>query len=494
MTALFGLARRNWQISNPPEVPKSPKPLRVGVLSAADIAPSALIVPAKTHPEVVIQVVAARDPSKAKAFAQKHGIPEVAATYQDILDNQNIDCVYIPLPNGLHLKWALRALEAGKHVLLEKPSVGNAAEARALFRSPLLASGGPHRTPPVILEAAHSFFHPAWSAFMACVSPPDVVSARAVLWVPRWRLGADDIRYRYELAGGALMDLGFYTATAIMRVFGGVAEECIECKTEAGSVDARCDRWFKARYRFPGGDGISERIGEIEGDFKAPLDRISPDVHVVHRPVVVTGDGGLEADICAEVERAGGRTRVEVVRIRRVKFATFVQPTYMHSIDVDDEYEMRKKLEGPAAALQPALAVLKTWKKSRTTKAYTFRDIGVDQPGEPYWTTYRYQLEQFVNRVRGRETGQWFGGEDSIDTLRMIDMAYAAAKLPLRVSEVDRKAEGKLDKSDQILGRKTAELRSDKKIEQTLDKNFSEQRLDRKVEQKPERRGGEQRT
>ncbi|KAI5926010.1 hypothetical protein F4810DRAFT_619335 [Camillea tinctor] len=492
MTALFGLARRNWQISNPPEVPKSPKPLRFGVLSAADIAPSALIVPSKSHPEVVVQVIAARDPSKAKAFAQKHGIPEVAATYQDILDNQNIDCVYIPLPNGLHLKWALRALEAGKHVLLEKPSVGNAAEARALFRSPLLASGGPHRTPPVILEAAHFVFHPAWAAFMSFVSPPDVASARATLWVPRWRLGADDIRYRYELAGGALMDLGFYTATAIMRVFGSVAEECIECKTEPGSMDARCDRWFKARYRFPGGDGPnSERIGEIEGDFKAPLDRISPDVHVVHRPVVVTDDSGLEADISAEVERAGGAAKVEVVRIRKVKFTTFVQPTYMHSIEVDDEYQMRQRLEGPAAALQPAVAVLKTWRKSKTTKAYTFRDMGAEQPGEPYWATYRYQLEQFVNRVRGRETRQWFGGEDSINTMRMIDMAYTAAKLPLRVSEVDKKTEEKLEKPEQKSDQKAAEMKSDKKtelkpdrrVEQKFDKQF-EQKLDRRAEQR----------
>ncbi|KAI1506343.1 oxidoreductase domain-containing protein [Biscogniauxia marginata] len=427
MTALFGLARRNWLISNPSEVPKSAKPLRFGILSAADITPSALIVPAKTHPEVLVQVVASRDPNRAKAFAQKHGIPEVATTYQDILDNPNIDCVYIPLPNSLHLKWALRALEAGKHVLLEKPSVGNAAEARALFRSPHLASAGPHRTPPVILEAAHFLFHPAWTAFMSCVSPADVVSARAVLWVPRWRLAADDIRYGYELAGGALMDLGFYTATALMRVFGAVAEKCVECDTEPGLLDARCDRAFRARYRFPGG---GERFGEMEGDLKAPLDRLSPDVHVVHRPVIVSD--GLDADISAEVERAGGRDKVEVFRTRKVKFTTFVQPAYMHSVEVDDEYEMRRVRTAPAV-------VLRTWKRSRTSKAYTFRDAGVEQPGESYWATYRYQLEQFVNRVRGRETKQWFDGEDSINTLRMIDMAYAAARLPLRMSEMDKK-------------------------------------------------------
>ncbi|KAL7624145.1 hypothetical protein AAE478_005702 [Parahypoxylon ruwenzoriense] len=406
MASLYGLARRNWLILNPPEVPKSTSPLRFGILGAADIAPQALIIPAKSHPDVVVQTVAARDPKKAKAYAQKHGIPDVAETYQDILDKPGIDCVYIPLPNGLHFEWALRALKAGKHVLLEKPSVNNTAEAEALFTNRLLSGPGA----PVLLEAAHYLFHPAWTVFMSYVAPAQVASARAVLWVPRWKFAADDIRYRYELGGGALMDLGAYTASALARVFGAVAEECEECVTQSGTYDERCDRLFRARYRFPGGGR-----GEMEGDLKAPLDRLSPDIHVVHRPVVVSSAN-------AGIDVPAGH---EVVRTRKVKFATFVIPSYLHSIQVDDEFALRRIGADVAD-------VVKRWTRSKTVKAYAFREAGIDQPGEPHWITYRYQLEQFVNRVRGREVQQWVDGADSINTMKMIDMAYTAAKLPLR--------------------------------------------------------------
>ncbi|KAI2632161.1 oxidoreductase domain-containing protein [Hypoxylon sp. NC1633] len=406
MASLLGLATRNWQIFNPPKVPKSTTPLRFGILGAADIAPAALILPAKTHPDVVVQTVAARDPKRAKAYAQKHGIPQVSATYEDLLNSPDIDCVYIPLPNGLHYEWALRALRAGKHVLLEKPLVNNAEEAVALFKCSLL--DGPKA--PVLLEAVHCLFHPAWTVFMSHVTPADVAYAKAVLWVPRWKFADDDIRYRFDLGGGALMDLGAYTASALARVFGAVAEECEECVTQEGAYDPRCDRLYKARYRFPGGG-----YGEMEGDLKAPLDRMSPDIHVVHKPVVVS-----RAD--AGVEIPEGQ---EVLRTRKLKFKVFVMPSLIHSIQLDDEFVMRKTGDTSGQ-------VVKKWTNSRTIKTYTFRDAGIDQPGEPYWPTYRYQLEQFVNKVRGREVQQWVDGADSINTMRMIDMAYTAAKLPLR--------------------------------------------------------------
>ncbi|KAI1098817.1 oxidoreductase domain-containing protein [Jackrogersella minutella] len=405
MASLFGLVRRNWLIYNPPQAPKSTAPLRFGILGAADIGPNALIVPARSHPDVVVQIVAARDSERAKAYAQKHGIPEVAKSYQDILDSPNIDCVYIPLPNGLHYEWAHRALKAGKHVLLEKPSVDNAEEAATLFRNPLL--DGPKA--PVLLEATHYLFHPSWALFMSYVAPADVVSARAELWCPMWLFAADNIRFRYELGGGALMDLGVYTASALIHVFGATAEECEECITQAGSYDSKCDRLFKARYRFPGGGR-----GEMEGDLKAPLHRLSPDIHVVHRPVVVFSEE-------AGKEVPGGQ---EVVRTRKIKFTNFAQPAFFHSIQVDDEFAIRK--------VGDISGHIKRWTKSKTVKAYTFKEAGIDQEGESHWPTYRYQLEQFVNRVRDREARQWVSGDDSTNTMKMIDMAYTAANLPLR--------------------------------------------------------------
>ncbi|KAI1146938.1 hypothetical protein F4825DRAFT_439119 [Nemania diffusa] len=424
MAALFGAAHRNWLMINPSSVPKSSKPLVFGILGAADIGPAAIILPAKNHPDVLLQTVAARDPSKATAYAKKHGIPKIANSYQDILDDPNIDCVYIPLPNGLHYTWAQRALKAGKHVLVEKPSVNNTTEAEWLFLSsnPTLPSSPSASSPPAVLEAAHYAFHPAWTLFMSYVTPSAVENAKTSLWVPRWFFGPDDIRFNFDLGGGAMMDLGAYTASALTRIFGSVAEECVSCETNTiAGGDPRCDRRYTAHYRFPNGG-----VGEMEGDLKAPLHKITPKVYVAHKPVVID-----PAE--AGVKIGDGE---EVLRTRTIHFSNFVLPSAFHSIAVSDQFAVQAV--GAAAGTPPR----KAWKKNKTLTAYTWREAGLPgletQPGEPHWSTYRYQLEQFVNKVRGRDTPQWVEGKDSVATMRMIDMAYTTAKLPLRpTSEIE---------------------------------------------------------
>src|SRR6202034_1922822 len=99
---------------------------------AARIAPAALIRPARTHPEASVDAIAARDPLRAAAFAERHRIRRVIHTYRAVVDDPDLDAVYIPLPNSLHAEWSRAALEAGKHVLCEKPFTANAAEAQAL--------------------------------------------------------------------------------------------------------------------------------------------------------------------------------------------------------------------------------------------------------------------------------------------------------------------------------------------------------------------------
>lgn len=329
-------------------------------------------------------------------------------SFEDLLDNPKIDCVYIPLPNGLHFEWALRALKAGKHVLLEKPTTNNATEAEALFNNPVLA--GP--TAPVLLEASHPYFHPAWIKFMSYIKPSEVASAKSQLYLPSWvTIAKDDIRFRYELGGGALLDLGAYTASALVHIFGGLPEKCEECTPVLSDVDSRCDRGYKARYRFPGGS-----LGEMEGDLKPEGEdqNKAVEIDVVLKPAVVSG---AEANI----EVAEGQ---EVVRTRKLKLHNFVLPVIHHTIHIDDEFTLRK--------IGDSAGHIKKWTKSEQVHAFTFQEIGVDQPGEVYWATYRHQLEQFVNKVRGREVKQWVSGEESINCMKMIDMAYTAAKLPLR--------------------------------------------------------------
>ncbi|KAJ7033240.1 hypothetical protein C8F04DRAFT_957820 [Mycena alexandri] len=86
------------------------------------IAPDGLINPVKSHPEAVVFAVAARDKERAGAFAKKHGIAKVYGSYQELISDPEIYAIYNPLPNGLHYEWAMKALAAGNHVLVEKPA------------------------------------------------------------------------------------------------------------------------------------------------------------------------------------------------------------------------------------------------------------------------------------------------------------------------------------------------------------------------------------
>src|SRR4051794_16851934 len=94
-------------------------PLRIGVLGAARIVPDALIKPARAVDGVVVSAVAARDPARSSAFALKHGIARVHDDYESLIADPDIEAIYNPLPHGLHGRWTIAALEAGKHVLCE---------------------------------------------------------------------------------------------------------------------------------------------------------------------------------------------------------------------------------------------------------------------------------------------------------------------------------------------------------------------------------------
>src|SRR5436190_23731092 len=128
-------------------------PVRIGVLGAAKIAPAALIKPARKLDEIDVSAIAARDRAKAESFAAKHGIPNVHDGYQALIDDPSIDAIYNPPPNGLHGRWTIAALEAGKHVLCEKPFTANADEAEEV-------AAVARRTGLVVMEAFHYRYHP----------------------------------------------------------------------------------------------------------------------------------------------------------------------------------------------------------------------------------------------------------------------------------------------------------------------------------------------
>jgi len=224
-------------------------PLRIGILGAARIAPMALIRPARQVPEAAIVAVAARDPARARAFAAKHGIARVADSYDALLADAEIDAIYNPLPNSLHAEWGIKAMEAGKHLLCEKPLASNADEARTMVEAAA-------RCQRVLFEAFHYRYHPL-AARMKSVVDSGVLGAvrhiETVMCIPL--LVPGDIRYRWGLAGGATMDIGCY-AINMLRFLAGAEPEVV--RAEARLSSPTIDRWMTADFRFA--DGRTGRI------------------------------------------------------------------------------------------------------------------------------------------------------------------------------------------------------------------------------------------
>ena len=197
-------------------------PIRIGILGAASIAPMALIRPARRVPDAVVAAVAARDEARAARFADKHGIARVHPSYAALLADPEPDAIYNPLPNSLHCEWTLRALEAGKHVLCEKPLASNAEEAERMAKAATNAGR-------VLVEAFHWRYHPLADRMREIVTSGELGPIRHVeasFCVPMIRRG--DIRYRWDLGGGATMDLGCY-AINMVRTLAGAEPEVVCC-------------------------------------------------------------------------------------------------------------------------------------------------------------------------------------------------------------------------------------------------------------------------
>jgi predicted dehydrogenase len=214
------------------------------VLGAARIAPSALIKPAKDNPDVVVTAVAARDGARARAFAAKNQIPRVHDSYEALIADPDLDAIYNPLPNGLHGKWTRAALDAGKHVLCEKPFTANAVEAREI-------ADVAAKSNCVVMEAFHYRYHPLalrTEQILASGALGKLQRIEASLCFPLPKFS--DIRYNYALAGGALMDAGCY-AVHMVRTFGGSTPEVVSA--QAKLRDPQIDRAMTAELQFAEG-------------------------------------------------------------------------------------------------------------------------------------------------------------------------------------------------------------------------------------------------
>jgi predicted dehydrogenase len=220
-----------------------------GVLSTANIGRGAVnpAIQASSNGELV--AVASREPSRAREFAEKWGIPGVHRSYDALLEDPGIGAVYIPLPNSLHREWTLRALERGKHVLCEKPLGLDARECREMHAAA-------RDRGLKLMEAFMYRFHPRTEKLLELVREGKVGAPRVVRSAFTFKLTRpENIRLRPELGGGALMDVGCYCVNVSRTVAGA---EPVEAQAWAHWAPSGVDAGLSGALLFP--DGLVARF------------------------------------------------------------------------------------------------------------------------------------------------------------------------------------------------------------------------------------------
>ena len=256
--------------------------IRWGVLGVAKIATAKVIPAMQAAEHCSVLAIASRDGARASRAAADLGISHAHSSYEALLANPEVDAVYIPLPNHLHVPWTARAADAGKHVLCEKPIALNAAEARTLLEVR-------DRTGVRIQEAFMVRTHPQWRHAKALGDSGELGEARAISgWFSYYNDDAVNVRNIAEFGGGGLLDIGCYLVNIARFIFG--AEPCRVAATLDVDQKFGVDRLTSMVLDFNGRHAIGtcstqlqgyqrvQIVGtrgriEIEIPFNAPADR-----------------------------------------------------------------------------------------------------------------------------------------------------------------------------------------------------------------------------
>jgi xylose dehydrogenase (NAD/NADP) len=226
--------------------------VRWGILSTARINDK-LLAGAREAEGVEVVAVGSRDGERGRAFAERHAIGRVHGSYEGLLADDDVEAVYIPLPNSLHVPWAVKALEAGKHVLCEKPLTRRAAEAEEAFAAA-------DRAGRRLMEAFMWRYHPQTEALERLareIAPVRVVRASFGFTIAAG--DAANVRLQGDLDGGALMDVGCYCVSALRLLCGEPERATGHAVWGGNGVDVR----FAGALRF---------AGDVLGTFDCGLD------------------------------------------------------------------------------------------------------------------------------------------------------------------------------------------------------------------------------
>ncbi|EFR03400.1 NAD binding oxidoreductase [Nannizzia gypsea CBS 118893] len=364
----------------------SKRALKLGVLSTTRINAAAVVHPAESHPDVDLYAIASTDAQTAKTAADRYGFSKSYGSYQELLDDPVINFVHISLPTNIYFEWAQKALAAGKHVLCEKPSASNCTETAALIES--ASKGG-----LIIQEAFHWQFHPAAHLFK------DILDSKRygrIIRTDAWMtyspaVPKGDIRWQYDRSGGSLMDESYALSFTQYALQSKSPKEILSAAARPSMEDNRVDAAMHALLLFEDEEGnpITSRI--YTDLSRKKLGGILPRVWELP---------SIEVETDAAI----------------VYFYNAMMPHIYHYISITDkrtgitEYKTQSS-GGPL------------WGERWTTGG---------KGGKSYWSTYRWQLEAFVEKVRDKEPICWVPYEDSIHHMECIDRIYRKAGMPVR--------------------------------------------------------------
>lgn len=259
------------------------KKIRWGVMSTARIGTETVIPAMKLGEYSRVTVIASRQLEKAQTQARKLGIKKAYGSYEELLADPDIDAVYIPLPNHLHVPWAIKALNAGKHILCEKPIGLSTAEAQKLLDA---ARKFPRLK---VMEAFMYRNHPQWKWAKKKVSEGKIGEVRTIQsFFSYYNTDPDNIRNKADIGGGGLMDIGCYCISLSRFIFG--AEPWRVCGIMEEDPNMKVDRLTSGILEFSKGTSTFtcatqlvpyQRVNifgtkgwiEIDIPFNAPSDR-----------------------------------------------------------------------------------------------------------------------------------------------------------------------------------------------------------------------------
>jgi predicted dehydrogenase len=275
------------------------KPLRIGILGAARIAPSAIIYPAQATGHKLL-AVGARDKGRADQFAKQYQVQKSYGSYQEVLDDPEVDVIYNALHNGAHAPWNIKALAAGKHVLSEKPSACNAAEAKEV-------AAAVSKSGKIFMEGFHYYYHPVFQRLLAILKSGEigeVIKVESALLINMPKPG--DLRLQFDLAGGSMMDVGCYAIHSQRMISQQVAAgEPSVVKADVNSADGKIDTKLYVQLKYPNGvAALAKGDFETEG-MQAPL-TVTGSKGSVYLPNFVAS--GMDPRVIVE---SAGQKRVE---------------------------------------------------------------------------------------------------------------------------------------------------------------------------------------